>query len=546
MNNPLLKSVDIELEELTNKLSLANLVASSVVKKTHLHKEINEVYEKKKVAYKDAYSQLNIPDGERILQPFGLYNCHKQMVSIISWSIDNNDFTEVMPIIRKTQKPVWDFVKQEGYFSIRDFVEAFSNSSRVINIADNIPLGLFLGLYKGELREEEQITLPEFLAFNLQDRMFTTKLFVESLKPSEKHVPTKTNKLLFKSLTTSNTLEEGIFSYKEKIRKKPSSVIPTSVLSEKVIRQKVDYVQNEENTFESLFESEDIMPSVHEDDFMKILAKWSFIFFKLGVNVYRYLTFVEVDKKKLRFYLELINELTDREAMTSENKKDVTAVALLLFPIIYESRDLREIVESDKDDSLQESFENMKDDFEKELQDYKKKLNDSLSNTKMLTKEINKLSEEKRLLEKQLRNHERAVSAEQELSILRKENAALKKFVNSRMADNSNTTEVDIEKISSHLNKHKIAIVGGHHKWQQKVKSTYLPGVVVLHVDEINKDFNVLNTADYIFLSDSVLNHGFYYKFKNWINKNNKDFFYLQNAVNPEKTIREMDTLIRS
>lgn len=66
------------------------------------------------------------------------------------------------------------------------------------------------------------------------------------------------------------------------------------------------------------------------------------------------------------------------------------------------------------------------------------------------------------------------------------------------------------------LKNYKAVIIGGHEKWQQKMKRL-LPDFIFIHPDSLNFDTKLLDSVDHIFIYTNYLNHGIYYKVMNHI-----------------------------
>ena len=67
-----------------------------------------------------------------------------------------------------------------------------------------------------------------------------------------------------------------------------------------------------------------------------------------------------------------------------------------------------------------------------------------------------------------------------------------------------------------------------------------LPKAKFIYVDDINRDFNQLLSVDSVFVNDTVLNHGFSYKLMNVMENSNVPIYYLSNAVNRERSLKEI------
>lgn len=100
--------------------------------------------------------------------------------------------------------------------------------------------------------------------------------------------------------------------------------------------------------------------------------------------------------------------------------------------------------------------------------------------------------------------------------------------------------EIDIE--YERLKGIKAAILGGHERWQAKMKQT-LPECIFIHTDMLNFDLNILNNVNDIFIYVNYLNHAMYYKVMDYIKGKNKNIYYL-NQQNEKFVLMEIQKRI--
>jgi len=102
--------------------------------------------------------------------------------------------------------------------------------------------------------------------------------------------------------------------------------------------------------------------------------------------------------------------------------------------------------------------------------------------------------------------------------------------------------ETDID--YSRLKRLNAVIVGGHERWQAKMKES-LPKCTFIHADMINFDINILNSVNDVFFYVNYLNHPIYYKVINYIRGKNKNIHYL-NQQNEKLILMEMQKVLLS
>jgi hypothetical protein len=102
--------------------------------------------------------------------------------------------------------------------------------------------------------------------------------------------------------------------------------------------------------------------------------------------------------------------------------------------------------------------------------------------------------------------------------------------------------EIDID--YSRFKKLNAVIIGGHERWQAKMKEI-LPKCTFIHASMVNFDVNILNSVSDIFFYVNYLNHPIYYKVINYIQGKSKNIHYL-NQQNEKLVLMEMQKALFS
>jgi len=96
----------------------------------------------------------------------------------------------------------------------------------------------------------------------------------------------------------------------------------------------------------------------------------------------------------------------------------------------------------------------------------------------------------------------------------------------------------DIEINLDGLKSFKAVLIGGHEKWQQKMKEN-LPSFIFVHPDNMNFDARIVDNINVVFIYPNYLNHSIYYKIMSAIEGKNIKVVYL-NQQNEEKVLRSI------
>ena len=92
--------------------------------------------------------------------------------------------------------------------------------------------------------------------------------------------------------------------------------------------------------------------------------------------------------------------------------------------------------------------------------------------------------------------------------------------------------EIDFDE----LKKYKAIVIGGHERWQQRMKE-YLPNFIFIHPDQLNFDIRLLDGIDIVFVYPNYLNHSMYYKLMGAIEGKNIKIIYI-NQQNEELVLK--------
>lgn len=161
---------------------------------------------------------------------------------------------------------------------------------------------------------------------------------------------------------------------------------------------------------------------------------------------------------------------------------------------------------------------------EKQLDITRKALNFQIINNEQLVSVNEDLSSKITRLEKEL----------QEEQVKNNELNGLREFFFSHdKKEDYKDAVVDFE----NLKNAKIIILGGHEKWQTKMKE-HLPEAIFIHADMMNFDLSVVDNTEAIFIYANHLSHAIYYKLINYA-RGSKKIFYL-NSQNEKLALKDI------
>lgn len=88
------------------------------------------------------------------------------------------------------------------------------------------------------------------------------------------------------------------------------------------------------------------------------------------------------------------------------------------------------------------------------------------------------------------------------------------------------------------LKAYKAVIIGGHEKWQQKMKE-YLPNFIFIQTDNLNFDVKLLESVKVVYVFTNYLNHAIYYRLMSAIENKDIKVVYLKNQ-NEELVLKDI------
>lgn len=187
----------------------------------------------------------------------------------------------------------------------------------------------------------------------------------------------------------------------------------------------------------------------------------------------------------------------------------------------------------------QHYFENNKETMYVEMEGLEKALIESQQEILRLK---NSLSEVLEIHEALSRENSRLKQQLKEAEQNRQELIALREFMFN--LDRQEEYTVDDKLDMDFLKTCKAIVVGGHKKWQARMKEL-LTNFIFIHPDNLNFDIKLLNNVDTVFIYVNYMNHAMYYKVMAAIEDKNIKIVYL-NQQNDDIVLRNIQRVYRN
>jgi hypothetical protein len=183
---------------------------------------------------------------------------------------------------------------------------------------------------------------------------------------------------------------------------------------------------------------------------------------------------------------------------------------------------IRYLIKSYKDVKRQ-YFNNNKETMFVELEELEVRFKNTKSQLEYKENEVKKLEGDLSLSEKRIKRLEAELENEKSKT---NELNSLREFIfslDSQTEYNNETEEVNSEQ----LKQIKGVIIGGHEKWQSRMKEL-LPNFTFIHTTMLNFDTSIFDAADKVFVYVNYINHAMYYKAMESVKNKDVKIYYLK------------------
>ncbi|MCE5221196.1 MAG: hypothetical protein LLF98_07990 [Clostridium sp.] len=504
--------MDIESRIKESTEILKNVFCLSIASKEMMYKDIDEIYNKNKHLYLQAYrdsASYNTILNKGLSYKTEIYV--KKMIGISEDSIKQDDTTNIINLYKKAYRKIYNNTKNLDSIKILDiikFVDATNSESSI----DALSAFYFYSI-RGLLEP-----------FNIADYKFDAML-------DDVHVLALYKKINF-SYKIIEHKKEDIIKLKNNFGIKNKDYIADDLITDILNKEISMYIKNN--------------PNSNELDASSIVQKSGKIAKNIGLmeGLYKCLELNATGiSKKISFTSREISEILLSYKLTKnfDDYADEESLNPYIISAIYMA-------------ILNKEYKNLRADYSKyvseesiiEIHNLQEKLKNSVN-------EVDKLKADFEIKEKTLTDKEQSLL--KEIELLKKENSLLKKNINDTKAlkteviklrefvfNLQNTIEDEIavteELDLSTIKDKNIVIIGGTTSWTKKLKELF-PKWQFIGVEQKNNNLSFINNCDFLFININMT-HSLYFKIKSLIEKYNIKYNFLKNTNNINNTLHEI------
>lgn len=491
----------------------------------NLFPEIDKVYETNSHAYYKAYRESNYYSNEL----FELFKTDefihmKKMTGILMYSEQQNDSKTIQGLIKKGFNPIYRYVsnqKTPDYAKIMELaqrrreIEAVSETELISVTLVSLYLATALGK---EMKNHKAAMLwLQTIATNYDQMIYAKN------NPYEKQIEEK---------------KERVDKWLEYLDAKRSKFNINNIL-DNLIEKDVDRLLEKNNmtrerlTMNQYTEIRNQTFSDSQSDISNRIGFLSGMFKIMGVSESAYGTTLEEAKlKKILAQFEKLMELND---LSEEEGPLAIMVVLMMAGFAKEYEDTRENSLKEAQEQSYYEIEKSYDKNQEEVQALKKE--QTKLNSKLIT-EREKFLFLKKKDENQEREIKRLKDELEKKTETEKELIALRTFV---FEQRENKVEEIVETTDEDkLKEEDVVIIGGNENWVKQMKQRF-PDFTYVGANAVNVDLSFLNRPGVnVFFNTATNSHAQYERVMKVMNKNDNDFYYLNDTTNVDKTIFQM------
>lgn len=286
------------------------------------------------------------------------------------------------------------------------------------------------------------------------------------------------------------------------------------------------YYQSNLFSKENLIELKNIEDDSVKKKLKNIFDESAFSFYfkfwsNLNIEVVEMDTSYELEPTEIKLCLLYTLDRANEYDLNSETI-DALLFALLNFMVIGKQyKNTKTLATIQLEEQQYQEIQKIENVFEKERNRLIKELNQSqekmqFENVRFLTAK-NEIDE----LKRELKNEKIKIK---DLESHNKEIKALRKYIENQK-DIEKVNTIPVENMLEKLQNEKVIIIGGHERLLVKLKEI-LPKMKFLHLNDINKDFKVIHSFDYVYLNVYHLNHGVTLKLTKEIENSDLELIY--------------------
>ena len=460
------------------KVNLLPFVVEAIGANRKTYKEIDRVYQENKYKYyklakeHKLYNHPIIKEGSLVQEEY----CKKTLGILLDSHNNPDTFQEVVKIIKKGFRYAWVYVENHKKINLIEFRNAFIRKHKGHTDDANIHI-------------EYYILILTFLAMNSSRELVedeTFKDYIRMLQFRWQHYNDEED--------TRIGLEKAEKEDLQKVAK-----------LKQAIYKKYGKIRNFDDILKLKFDEKKMDLCAFLFDYEKISS----------ISLLEHIKFTSKD----------VDEILYLYVLFDKNLEDIETAAEFLISHMY----VKYMIKAYK--QVKEMyFENNKETMFVELEGLEKSLQSTTEKLFLAKQEANKLAQQVEALEKE---NERLRQELEEERKNRNELNNLREFLFSLDKQEEyieEKTDMDL------LTKYKVVLIGGHEKWQQRMKKL-LPNFIFIHPDQANFDTKLLEGIDIVFIYVNYLNHGIYYRTMSAIERKNVKVSYI-NQQNEEMVLK--------
>lgn len=545
------------------------LFSHYITRKEHIYPDIFEIYAKKEIDYYKLYKSIGIDllhgnyayTFERMLS-------FQKVFCIFSYAEENSEYDQVYALIRKGYKKVWDYFKHHrDVFDGEDFSEHLAKTNKNMNLTNSFfAEHYFIARTMAEIKGMDIEDNEELFKLSVDIGEASVIPYAENAENETASNASKQNRRLLnesetlpqfipllKSLMKEKTVYDGVYSYlikatESEIKKEEHRLKKLSLQKKQPFHVKVMNLDDKPNfdcycpacrTEKLKDKQNELIKENMKNSFLQYYFVIGEIFQSVNIDVMNFMHYLSIDKEDVEPLMDALEEVGGFE-YNEEMKECLFFVALYASIIKKEYSKLRDYAFNQKKEDLMLQVQQYKEQYEAIHRETQSGMEQARIKEKGYLQRINALNEEIEFLQSKNRQMQQSLDKTEKNN---KEVKALRQFLmQSDQEDHSEVVDHTASYIRE-LSKRKILVIGGHHRWQQRMKDL-IPTLTLIYTDEAIKGIANVEQYDAVFINSTVMSHGAYYRIIPSLEKTSVPFYFLSGVVNKHRNVVEMYELL--
>jgi len=488
-----------------------------------LHDTIHRMYEEKKWEYYEEFRKSSF-SNDVVMSTYTTISEEKmrQVAGMVEWSYHNNHFTNLYKLIKKGYKYAYQYVQQRRAVDIDDFVLSFiKKRGGEDNVTDSeLFFNNIIVLYLC-YRENKPCELRNVSGHIFQQGVKDTynNCFIKEVNFNKEQLEQKKEEI-------SNLYEDY------PVPSKYDDLMNVSRLFEYAIGRKTEEIGYRDQLIDPI----EARSRAFKEPYLKEVGAFSGWVKTLGINEMDLTSLVPFSKDDMdHIFMEFL--IAKEQNNITEEQRDMFIVACIwIQALTHHYKKSKSLYLDDSKEAFYTEVKKREEIVIEKEKELAKKEEDWLTASKKQEEKIKKLEEALRNTELRVKEEQKKTS---DLTDYSKEVHALRTYIYEKEENHIESTEMTMKEVAEELEGYRMAIFGGHPKWQNKIKQT-LPSITFINVSEMNKDLSYIDRLDAIFINTTFFNHSFYRKLMKRLSKNNTKLFYLDEKSNNERVVMKI------